>query len=521
MQDNDNPTADTARALASIVNVFTKPADAPSDAAGKRQPASAGKPDADTVVDPAELAARRRLATGVPETVAPPPAGDDHARPMFAPPPQGASSLGLAVGHTGKLASAQREGEPAGGRVGLSSVVEHVDALLKDIERSKATLAQRTAALATEREAHHDVKMRHRLLSVEHERMTSEFTALQTELDRQSNLATELEGTIVLLQQTLAEKTRLIGDNSRRAEAEREKHSQLHEETQRGRTELSAAEERLYQLEASLSAAQDAVTATEAEARKRDIELTDSRTQAARINRVSEETRLALEAARDQAEAADVEIVKERAETARLRGMLQQEVDARRGDAASLQLKLDSFAARGEMLERSMSDLTAELGARTEEVRLLEKFLREQQGSSGKAQDALGTAEMELDEARNGLRELEATNTALSDHAEGLSRSLRSREKEGANWKHKVDSANERLRIETQRFEADREGLGQTIARLTAQLDQEKLARAVSEGALEAARRERQNLSRGLSNVRIVASQAEIVPLTGTHNTKS
>lgn len=520
MQDNGDPTADAARAMAAMAATFTRTAGALSDAADSRKPAPARKQDADASLDPAELAARRKMAIGASESAAPA-ARDELARPVFAAPPQGAPTRGLAAGLADTPGAGQRDGEPAAGRHGLSSVVEHVDALLKDIERSKTTLAQRTAALAAEREAHHEVKMRHRLLSVEHERMTSEFAALQTELDRQSTLATELESTIVVLQQTLAEKTRLIGEHSRRAETEREKHSQLQDETQRGRTELSAAEERLYQLESSLAAALDAVTAAEAEARKRDIELTESRTQAARINRVGEETRLALEAARGQAEGADTAIATERAETARLRGMLQQEADGRRGDAASMQLKLDSVAARGEMLERSVADLSAELGARTEEVRLLEKFLREQQGSSGKAQDALSSAETELDEARNLLRELEATNTALGDHAEGLSRSLRSREKEGANWKHKVDSANERLRIETQRFEADREGLGQTIARLTAQLEQEKLARAVSDGALEAARKERQNQARGQSTVRLVASQAEVLPLTGTHKHKS
>ena len=168
-------------------------------------------------IDPAELAARRRLAMGV-SPAARPHACDEDAMataggsaPMLAGDPEGVPP----VGYNGSSSSAQniepvrRADDQAGSRPGPSSVFEHVDALLKDIERSKATLSQRTAALTAEREAHHEVKMRLKLLGVEQERVVSEYSAQQTELERLSTRATELEGTVSLLQQTLLEKTRL------------------------------------------------------------------------------------------------------------------------------------------------------------------------------------------------------------------------------------------------------------------------------------------------------------------------
>ena len=498
MQNNSNDGGKAAKGIAAkdvpVFNEGSVETVARNAAPPARKPAE---------VDPAELAARRKMATGIPQT---PPAIDETTSATRPP---------VAIR---EAEPPRRAEEHSGARQGLASVVEHVDALLKDIERSKATLAQRTSALGAEREAHHEIKLRHRLLNVEQERMSGEFSALQSELEQQTSLATALEATIALLQQSLAEKTRLAADHSSRAESERQTQSDMHETIQRGKSELSSAEERVIQLESEISAAQDSAHAARTEIRKRDAEVAELRGQAERMARSLDEVRASLNGALKQAQSAEAASAQERDELTRLRGTLQLETDGRRADFASMQIKVDSFLARSESLERANAELLSELSGRSEEVRLLEKFLREQQGSSAQAQDALHAAEIETDELRARTRELEAANNALADHTDGLSRSLRAREKEGGNWKHKVDGANERLRIEAQRFEADRDSLGQTIARLTARLEQEKLARAVSEGALEAARKERQTQSRGQAGVRLVASQAEVVQLTGTHH---
>ena len=473
-------------------------------------------------IDPAELAARRKMATGFGETVPP-------LEPAGTSPPANATTPSI----TGAPPTAARGSDPSrrfdeqsSARPGLVSVFEHVDTLLRDIERAKAALAQRTAALTAEREAHHDVKMRHRLLAAEHERMVGDFAAQHTELERQSALASELESAIAQLQQSLADKTRQVGDAARHADNEREKLSRQQDEVQRGKAEMSAVEDRIAQLEAALSAAQDAETAAEADARKRDIEIAELRRSAAQQTRQSEEARTAAEALHQRLAAADEASLVERAETDDLRSQLQQEIDARRGDQASMQLKLDSVSARTQAQERALAEAAQDfaaqgqdLAAREGEARLLERLLREQEINARESQDALAAAEVELDALRAGARDIEASNSALSDHAEGLTRSLRSREKEGANWKHKVDSANERLRIETQRFEADRENFGQSLARLTAQLEQEKLARALAETALETARRDRHAAAHAAAPVRSAPPVSEVVQWIGRRNT--
>ena len=402
-------------------------------------------------------------------------------------------------------------------RQGLSSVFEHVDSLLKDLERSKTTLGQRSAALSAEREAHHEIKMRLRLLNVEHERVNGELSALQTELERQSALATDLETTIGSLQHSLGEKSKMVAENTRRFESDREKHHQLMDEIQRVQSELNTAEDRVFELETGLSAAKDAVANAGSDIRKRDLEILELRQQALRTSGLQEELRANLADARQHHENLGSELENERNDHARVRGLLQAESDGRRGDQASLQLKNDSLAARADLLDRSHAMSNAQLAERVDEVRLLEKLLREQQTNVYQTRDSLHRAELELDDLRNRAEELESSRSALQDHAEGLAMSLRTREREGNNWKQKIDSANERLRIETQRFEADRDNLSQSIARLTAQLEQEKIARSMAEGALDVSRKERLAQSRNQTPVRLVASQAEVLVVTGTH----
>jgi cobalamin biosynthesis protein CobD/CbiB len=98
----------------------------------------------------------------------------------------------------------------------------------------------------------------------------------------------------------------------------------------------------------------------------------------------------------------------------------------------------------------------------------------------------------------------------LREHADGLVVSLQAREKESTKWKGKLDAANERMRAEAQRFENDRAALAQQVVRLTARLEQEQLTRAMAEGALESARKDRGSAARPA--VVAVAAQEQPAP---------
>ena len=473
----------------------------------------------DDACDAAEIAARRKLSFGAaPPDAAPANSGsvvrlgevDAGAESL-----RGEPALALVM-PTAPRGDTLGHDDTRGLRQGLSSIFEHVDSLLRDVERAKAALAQRTASLTAERDAHHDTKSRHRLLSMEQERLNGDMRALSTELDRQSGLATELENTVANLQHTLADKTRALADHARRAESGREKHVASQEDLRLARAELATAEDRVFAIEAELATTRDALTLTEAHNGEQHAELGELRQLAHRRAQASEEACVLLAATQTRLQDADAALDAERAELARLHSLLQQETDGRRAELAGMQLKSDSLAARAEAMGRQHGEARAELDGSLQAHQLLETLLREQTALAARAQDDLLTAETRVEQLSNQIQDLEGANRALTEHTEGLTLSVRTREKEGSNWQQKIEAANERLRMETQRFEADRDSLGHAVAQLTAQLEQEKLARALAEGALDAARKERLAQSRAAPYVRLVSSQPEPA-LTGTH----
>ena len=474
----------------------------------------------DISVEAGEAAARRKLSfTDAPAhhaltTLA----GDDGNRVGGTPADTmtgEAAVTPLATTPAARLNALHRE-DTRGLRQGLSSIFEHVDSLLREVERAKAGLAQRTASLAAEREAHHDVKSRHRILSMEHERVNSDMRALQTELARQSEHASEVENAVSSLQQALVAKSRALVDHARRADSDHDKQSALQDDIRQARAELAAADNRVFSLESELTGARDALTVAEALSSERDAEIHDLRLLAKKQAHAADEANALLGSS--QARLHDVEsaLDSERAELVQLHANLLQETDGRRAELASMQLKSDSLAARAEAQERQHAEARAELDGSMKANQLVETLLRDQATIAARAQDELQTAETRVEQLTHQIRDLEGINRALSEHTEGLTQSMRAREREGSNWKQKIDAANERLRLETQRFEVDRDSLAHSVARLTAQLDQEKLARAMAEGALDAARKERQAQARNLPHVRLVSSQPEHA-LTGTH----
>ena len=92
-------------------------------------------------------------------------------------------------------------------RQDLSAVFSHVDVILKDLERTKTALAQRTAALAAERDGSNDLKARHRQLIGDHEQLRGEHVNLLGERQKHIDAVGDAETQISSLQDALAEKT--------------------------------------------------------------------------------------------------------------------------------------------------------------------------------------------------------------------------------------------------------------------------------------------------------------------------
>lgn len=376
-------------------------------------------------------------------------------------------------------------------RQDLSVVFGHVDTILKDLERTKTALAQRTAALTSEREANTEIKARHRQLLGDHDQLREENVGLLGERQKHFDTAAELEGRVNSLQEGLNEKSKHFTDLTRRADGERERLSQIELDLQAAREEMQRADDLIFSLQSDLSAARDHGTLVEEDNKTLQASLADARAQVARFARKENEVQAILAANKQRIDDLEMMVNSERVEHGKTRALWQGESTSRRGDVASLQARLDAMSSRAEASDRLLAEARSQMHGKIEELRKAERRVQELQNSAAPIEAKLQTLDQENKGLMSRVAELEGAHHEVTQHAEGLLKSVRAKDKDAASWKQKVEALTDRFHVEMNRYEEERERYQQTIARLTEQLEKEKLDRAMAEGALEVSRKQR------------------------------
>lgn len=386
---------------------------------------------------------------------------------------------------------ARKVEEAATLRQDLSVVFGHVDLILKDLERTKTALAQRNATLASERDASHDVKARHRQLLGDHDHLRNENLSLAAERQKLADGFAELEARSGQAQLSLVEKSKLLQDVTRRGDTDRERLAQIELDAQAARDELQRADDLIFSLQSDLSAARDHATLVEEDNKTLHISLADARQQIARFARKETEVQGILAANAQRIDDLELKVSSERLEHGKTRNLWQGESASRRTDVTTLQARFDAMSARAEANDRLLGEARAQMHSKVEDLRKAERRVQELQAAAAPLETKLATLEQENANLRNASEEIEALHLGLTEHTDGLTKSVRAKEREAATWKQKVDALTDRFQLEMNRNEEERERFQQTIARLGEQLEKEKLDRAMAEGALDVARKNR------------------------------
>ena len=376
-------------------------------------------------------------------------------------------------------------------RQDLAAVFGHVDIILKDLERTKAALAQRTAALAAERDASHDMKARHRQLFSDHDQLRDENVTLLGERQKHLESSSETETQLHTLHETLAEKSKHLADLTRRSEGERERLAQVEIDVRGAREEMQRADDLIFSLQSDFSAARDHATLVEEDNKTLQANLSDARQQIARHARRENETQVILTANKQRIDDLELMIGSERSEHVKTRGLFQGESTSRRAEVSSLQVRLDAMSTRAEANDRLLGETRSQLHTKIEELRKAERRIQELQTASGPLDTRVAGLEQDNRALKQQVAELEAMQLTLTGHTDVLVKSIRAKDKDAVNHKQKIEALTDRYHVEMNRNEEERERLQQTIARLGEQLEKEKLDRAMAEGALDVARKHR------------------------------
>ena len=400
-------------------------------------------------------------------------------------------------------------------RQDLAGVFETVDNTLKEFERAKSSLHQRTVALDLERDAHHEIRSQHRLIALEREKLMVDLAALRLDHDRSRASLADLEDANASLQLSLTEKNRLISDLGHRGEAEREKIALLQAAAATQSTHIETSDKDIFHLQSQLTTSLDAIAIAEAEIQKRDAEIGELRHIHARANQALEETEELLANAHVRLEEFAADLDSKHAEQVATLGLLQAESDGRRSEVATLQMLHDAHASRAGDLDERNGALTRELNETRAALAAASAEATRWKAEAETAAQASHALDLDLAATRKRAEHSELAHLRVSEKAEQLTQSLRASEADNTAWRNKYEAAKDKLSLEEQKYEHERAAFSQRLARLSAQVEQAQLGRMLAESAHVTVKTEGVTLLRA-KPIRLVPAEAEEVAAPAT-----
>jgi crescentin len=185
------------------------------------------------------------------------------------------------------------------------------------------------------------------------------------------------------------------------------------------------------------------------------------------------------------------------AETAKAARLMEGKLEAHRSDLNSLEAKLEASLARAAKLD----ELNTSLTQRLTEANLRQKALEDEKVSLVNTQErALTSAqarEQEAEAMRRDFLALEAARAAAVERADELARLAASRETAAKRAERQIGVLKERLETAQADHVRKRTILDDRLSKMQTQYERERAERAIVEGALETARRDRGRETQG------------------------
>ena len=178
-------------------------------------------------------------------------------------------------------------------------------------------------------------------------------------------------------------------------------------------------------------------------------------------------------------------------ENAKSSRLLEARLEAQRSDLSSLEARLEAALARATKLDELNTGLTQRLS----EANLRQKGLEDDKASLAHAQErALTTAqarEQEAETMRRDFMALEAARAAAVERADELARLAANRETTAKRAERQIAVLKERMETAQADHTRKRTILDDRLSKMQTQYERERAERAIIEGALETARRDR------------------------------
>lgn len=397
----------------------------------------------------------------------------------------------------------------------VSSSLDAATQLARQIQTLEQRLAEVRAPLAAEFEAH--------------KKDYSELVAARAAVEQESGRAAEAERREVALRARVIELEASLDDAQHAAETHMATAEDATLEVDRLRAELAQATNRGNEVEAALHQAnqrleelqQDLTSARnqaqESDDRRREAdallsrathqnlldaeELSTLRTRAerasgeiSRLTRLEQDLGAQLANERARTAAAETALLQAQTDAAKAAQTFEEQLAAARWESESVHARVDTLAAQAARLTELNSELSGRVESASQRARTAERRIAEMQTQQSRSEERVRALEEELANVRTAAAGLEAARATAIERAQQMSRNLQAQEAAVRRLEEKlqlVRAANERL--EASEREA-RLAFEEKVKGLEADLERKQTDLSISEGALEAARKDRARL---------------------------
>ncbi len=387
-------------------------------------------------------------------------------------------------------------------RTQFQSLVGGVAGVIQELETTKSKLGEVQGSLNAERESAGDARRHIAELTAELERLDSDHRIVSSERDRLESLIQHVESVAEETSLALREKEISLADFERQLNGETERHRQTTAENEARREEVERLGNLLSIHENDLAALRDRAGLLDDETRSLKTALEDSQGSVLRLGRRITELEPIIQRLREQNAQLETTLHAERETNDRTRAQSSEEIERLRADMNTMQVKLEAVSSRADANERFLGEARRQLRDKLEELRVSERKTIDGSLQVNTLQKRLEAAEREILQATLKAEEVEKSRKLILERSEALAKSARGKDIALQKTEQKIQFLTERLEDWANRARKEREQYEFRLGELTEQLEKEKTERAIAEGALQSARRERLNLQRELLNVK-------------------
>lgn len=383
----------------------------------------------------------------------------------------------------------------------IGRLVEPVSKTLRAFEIAKSEKLSLQTMLNSTRVAYG--KLRNDMAAIEKraETLDSERTRLQEDLDLAQQYVDSLEAAKTELNAELTTKRLEITDLQRRLQQDAAELQATRDENRRFSDRVIAGDKKMSQLESEIDTTRQKLMLSDKDRTTLQNALDGAVADQARTSRRLVEADNALTASNSRLRQLEQSLNEAEAERTRLSLVLDESKEKYQNEGNTLRLRFESLQARSGTTEKLLDEARLALTTRSEELRGYERRMAEATLMRNVIESKLGQIETGLSERDSRIRDLEQARNALAERTDVLAKAVSTRESAYNRAQEKIGSLEERIQHLEGELRASRESAEMQIDDLNAQLQREHAERTMTEGALDAGRKDVNRLMRELATV--------------------